>query len=172
MVMGGQWFVPPDAAHDFLGKSNAGRDPDLDALAAYIGSLAPREPPAPPPGSAALRAKGREIFFSAETDCARCHPPPRYTDSGRRLADGRFVLYDVGTRLPSEPREMERLDTPSLLELRRSEPYLHDGRAKTLEEIFTKCNPHDDHGKTSHLSGAEIHALCEFLRYLGGAGAE
>jgi DNA-binding beta-propeller fold protein YncE len=171
-VMAGQWFVPRQAMHDLLGKSNAGRDPDLDALAAYIASLKPRMPPTPPAETAATRARGKAIFFSPATGCADCHPPPLYTDSGTRRADGRFVLHDVGTRLPSEPRELEQLDTPSLLALGRSEPYLHDGRARTLEEVFTKFNPRDKHGRTSHLSEADVRALCEFLRYLGGMSDE
>ena len=163
MVMGGQWFVPRWRMHRWLGDSNAGLDPDLDALAAYIGSLAPRNPPAPPPESAPLIEKGREVFFSNKTGCADCHPPPWYTDSGKRNGDGQFVLYDVGTR-PATSQQQE-FDTPSLLGLRRSEPYLHDGRAQTLEEIFTEFNPQDRHGRTSHLKKEDIRALVEFLRY-------
>jgi hypothetical protein len=58
------------------------------------------------------------------------------------------------------------IDTPSLIGLRRSDPYLRDGRAKTIEEIFTKYNREDKHGRTSHLNEQQIMALAEFLRYL------
>ena len=68
---------------------------------------------------------------------------------------GRFCLALIGP-----------LDTPMLLGLRRSEPYLHDGRAITIEQVFTTFNPQDKHGRTSHLSEVDIHALAEFLRYL------
>jgi DNA-binding beta-propeller fold protein YncE len=165
MTMAGQWFVRPDAMHDLLGPSNAGLDPDLDALAAYVASLAPRTPPEPPAASLERIAAGREIFFSDETGCAVCHPPPLYTDSGTRHPDGRLVLHDVGTR-PPDGQPGPALDTPSLLELHRSDPYLHHGRARTLEEVFTRFNPADRHGKTSHLDGQQIRALSEFLRYL------
>jgi cytochrome c553 len=166
LVMAGQWFVPRKDMHDYLGRSNAGLDPDLDALAAYIASLAPRIPPKPPLGSGALIEKGREVFSSKETGCATCHPPPLYTDSGERTAEGTFVLHDVGTCLPTEAKQHQRLDTPSLIGLRRSEPYLHDGRAKTLKEVFTEFNPGDKHGQTSHLSEQQIRALVAFLRSL------
>jgi DNA-binding beta-propeller fold protein YncE len=166
IVMAGQWFVSPNRMHPPLGEPNAGLDSDLDALAAYVASLAPREPPAPPPGAAALRVRGKAIFFSDEAGCADCHPAPLFTDSGKRGPDGRYVLHDVGTHLACEPEALRRLDTPSLLGLHRSAPYLHDGRAKTLEEVFSTFNPNDRHGRTSHLSREEIHALCEFLRYL------
>jgi DNA-binding beta-propeller fold protein YncE len=166
MTMAGQWFVPLEEMHDYLGPSNVGRDPDLDALAAYIASLTPRQNPRPPAKSEPLVEKGRQVFFSDTPGCAECHPPPLYTDSGRRRADGAFVLYDVGTCLPSESELHKRLDTPSLLGLRRSEPYLHDGRAGTLEEVFTKFNRDDKHGRTSHLTESDIRALSEFLRYV------
>jgi mono/diheme cytochrome c family protein len=166
MVMAGQWFLSQERMHPVLGESNAGLDADLDALAEYVASLEPREPPAAPADQADLRAAGREIFFSAETGCAECHPPPRYTDSGKRHPDGRFVRHDVGTRGHCADERLRELDTPSLLGLHGSAPYLHDGRAETLAEIFGKFNPHDRHGRTSHLTGGQTTALCEFLRYL------
>jgi len=167
LVMGGQWFVPRERLHDYLAQTNAGANEDLDALAAYIRSLTPLPPPVPPAATAPLRQKGKEIFFSRETRCAQCHPPPLYTDSGQRDAQGRYLLHDVATRLPYESATLQRLDTPSLLGLRRSEPYLHHGRAKTLEEVFSwRFNPQDKHGRTSHVSEEGIRALAEFLRYL------
>lgn len=165
-VMAGQWFVPRRTMHGDLGKSNAGLDRDLDALAAYVASLEFRRPPPPPAELSPIIERGKQIFFSRKTGCAMCHPPPYYTDSGKRDAQGDLVLHDVGTRRSSPKATHGRLDTPALLGLRRSEPYLHDGSAKTIEEIFTKFNPQDKHGRTSHLSKDEIHALCEFLRYL------
>ncbi len=167
MTLAGQWFVPPDEMRDPLGPSNAGIDPDLDALAAYVGSLRPRKPPKPPAGSLPLIARGRELFFSKQTGCATCHPPPWYTDSGTRDARGRFLRHDVGTRQPDESQKHSLLDTPALVGLRRSEPYLHHGRAKTLEAVFSaEFNPQDKHGRTSHLTREDIHAMAEFLRYL------
>jgi hypothetical protein len=43
---------------------------------------------------------------------------------------------------------------------------LHDGRAKTLHEIFTTYNPNDKHGKTSELSEQELNDLIEYLKTL------
>jgi cytochrome c peroxidase len=166
MVMAGQLFVPREVMHEYLGASNAGLDPDLDALAAYIATLKPRRPPKPPAELAAVIERGRDVFFSKKTGCSSCHPPPLYTDSGKHTAEGAFVLHDVGTYLPTEGKQHRQLDTPSLIGLRRSEPYLHDGRARTLEAIFTQFNPDDKHGRTSHLSKEQIHALVEFLMFL------
>ena len=166
MRMGGQWFVPREAMNDYLGKSNAGLDGDLDALAAYVASLKVKKTAEPPRGSRERITKGKRIFSSAKANCVKCHSGPRYTDSGTRQSDGTYLLHDVGTWLPTEGKRLKYLDTPSLLGLRRTEPYLHDGRAKTVEEIFSVYNQKDQHGRTSHLSPEEIEDLAEFLRYL------
>jgi DNA-binding beta-propeller fold protein YncE len=166
MVMAGQWFVPHEAMHNYLGKPNSGLDTDLDALAKYIESLEPKKPPDHPSELSEIIEKGKEIFFDKKTDCARCHPPPFYTDSGKREKDGDFLKHDVGTRLQIEGNGYQELDTPALMGLHRSEPYLHDGRAKTLKEVFQKYNLEDKHGRTSHLDETQINALVEFLLYL------
>jgi cytochrome c peroxidase len=157
-VMAGQWFVPPERMNPYLGRSNAGLDADLDALAAFIGSLRKPAPPEPPENLKQDVRRGGLIFLGAATGCVSCHPPPLYTDSGRRDPAGRFVMHDVGTG--------RRLDTPSLLGLARTEPYLHDGRAGTLEEVLTRHNKGDRHGRTSHLRRDDVRALAAFLRYL------
>ena len=43
-------------------------------------------------------------------------------------------------------------------------PYLHDGSARTLEEIWTIYNPQDKHGRTSDLTKDELNDLIEYLR--------
>jgi cytochrome c peroxidase len=48
----------------------------------------------------------------------------------------------------------------------RSAPYLHHGKAATLEEVLTKYNHDDRHGKTSHLNSAQVSDLVEFLKAL------
>jgi len=165
-TMAGRWFVRKHEMNDYLGVSNAGYSRDLDALAAYIGSLAPKRPPTPPLEALSSIEKGRRIFFSEKAGCAACHPPPLYTDSGQKDARGDFIRHNVGMHREGEDAALQSLDTPSLLGLRQSEPYLHDGKAPTLESVFTHHNQEDLHGHTSHLSENDIHCLSEFIRYL------
>jgi cytochrome c peroxidase len=47
-----------------------------------------------------------------------------------------------------------------------SAPYLHDGSARTLEEIWTVFNPYDRHGVTNDLSKDELNDLIEYLKTL------
>ncbi len=57
-------------------------------------------------------------------------------------------------------------DTPTLLGPYRTAPYLHHGKAATLDELLTKYNPGDRHGVTSELTEAERSDLVEFLKSL------
>jgi len=68
--------------------------------------------------------------------------------------------------VPRDYPEKKPFDTPTLLEAYRTAPYLHDGRAATLEEVVTTCNPDDRHGRTSNLSKQEIADLAAFLKAL------
>lgn len=99
--------------------------------------------------------RGKKVFQKA--GCDSCHPAPLYTN---------LRSYDVGTRTARSLPGQKNFDTPSLIELYRTAPYLHDGRAATIKEVLTKCNPKDEHGTTSKLSEQEIADLAAFLKSL------
>ena len=150
--------------HESLGEPNSGRSEALDALAVYSNSHEfPLSPHAKTGLSEAAR-RGQALFLSAETKCAECHSGPFYTDS---RPERPFRLHDVGTGR-SDPGEKlgPKYDTPSLLGIYRSAPYLHHGQAATLTEVLTTANPKDEHGHTSQLSAAQIDDLVEFLKSL------
>jgi hypothetical protein len=69
--------------------------------------------------------------------------------------------FDVGTGRGSE--QGQPLDTPSLIEVWRTAPYLHDGRAATIREVLIEHNPGDRHGITSNLSDQQIDDLAEYV---------
>ena len=96
---------------------------------------------------------GRELFRSQATACVQCHPPPLFTN---------LQAYDVGTRGPRDAAT-DVFDTPTLIEVWRTAPYLHDGSVATLRDLLTLANPNGRHGKTSHLSADQIRDLCEYL---------
>ena len=57
-------------------------------------------------------------------------------------------------------------DTPHLVNIALSAPYLHDGSARSLEEIWTVFNPNDQHGVTNDLTKDELNDLIEYLKTL------
>jgi YVTN family beta-propeller protein len=143
--------------HSTLGEPNAGRSYDLDALAMFIDSLAFLPNYRVGEFDQEQLAEGERLYFDEEIGCGECHPPPYYTD---------FEIHDVGTA--SGPAEVlgPEIDTPMLLSLSRSAPYLHDGSAATLMEVLTSANPEDRHGVTSHLSNAQLDAIIAFMLVL------
>ena len=76
-------------------------------------------------------------------------------------------MHDVGTG-SDDPSELmgPKYDTPTLLGLYRSAPYLHHGKAATLRNVLTTENHSDRHGRTSQLSSTEIDDLVEYLKAL------
>lgn len=125
-----------------------------EAMDAYIKSLRPVPSPYLVNGKLSRAARrGETVFHSKETGCAQCHPGPLFTD---------LQSYDVGTRGRfDQPGDV--FDTPTLIELWRTAPYLHDGSAATLRDVLTTANPDDKHGKTSHLTADQLNDLIAYL---------
>ncbi len=71
-------------------------------------------------------------------------------------------IFDVGTEKATD--NSGKLDTPQLTNIAITAPYLHDGSARTLEEIWTVFNPEDKHGRTNDLTKDELNDLIEYLR--------
>lgn len=149
-----------------LDEPLSGRSPDLDAMAIYSNAFEfTLSPHIPAPGKLSPAAqRGKAIFFDATVGCASCHSGPYYSDSSLQKP---YKLHDVGTG-QDDPKEKigPKYDTPTLLGVYRSAPYLHHGKAKTLRDVLTTCNKEDKHGKTSHLKPAEIDDLVAFLKSL------
>jgi YVTN family beta-propeller protein len=125
-----------------------------ESLDAYIQSLKPVPSPRLVKGKLSAAAKrGEKLFQSKEVNCATCHPGPVFTD---------LKSYDVGT-LGRFDKQSDYLDTPTLVELWRTAPYLHDGSAATLRDVLTTANKSDKHGKTSHLTAEQLNDLIEYL---------
>lgn len=152
------------AIHESLNSPNQGLSEALDALAVYTNSHGVTLSPYARNGLSDAAQRGKKLFFSEETGCAKCHSGPLYSDS-QPGKDRK--LHDVGTGHDDPSEKMEpRYDTPTLIGVYRTAPYLHHGKAATLEEVLTTRNPKDQHGKTSHLSREQISDLVEFLKAL------
>lgn len=125
-------------------------DEASDDIDAYLRALQPVPSPHLVDGelSAAAR-RGEELFFSDEIGCDRCHPRPLFTDQR---------MHDVGTRTESDSRR--RFDTPTLIEVWRTAPYLHDGRYLTIEELLMEGR-HGLRGK--ELSRQQVEDLAEYV---------
>jgi YVTN family beta-propeller protein len=172
----GSGFMPDDefnarkganGKYDPFSKPAAGVSKELDGLAEYFRTFdkVPRSPFRNPDGSFTKDARlGRKVFERA--GCPTCHSGPDFTDSS---LDPKGPLHDVGTILPTSGSRLggplTGIDTPTLKGVWQSAPYLHDGRAKTLREIFTKYTK-DQMGTVSDLTPAELDQLVRYLEEL------
>lgn len=125
-----------------------------EAMDAWLKTLQPVPSPLLVGGKLSEAAKrGEAIFQSQETGCTTCHPAPLFTD---------LKHHNVGTATPLD-REDHSFDTPMLIETWRTAPYLHDGSAAVMRDVLKTRNPKDEHGKTSHLTPAQIDDLVAYL---------
>jgi YVTN family beta-propeller protein len=113
----------------------------------------------------ASQERGKTIFNRAaykdgrpipkENQCAYCHSGPKYSNN---------QLFDVGTGKATD--RSPKIDVPHLPNVAYSAPYLHDGSARSMEEIWTVFNPKDTHGVSNDLTKDELNDLIEYLRTL------
>ena len=87
--------------------------------------------------------------------CPVCHAGPHFTNQ---------QLADVGSGKWTDRSPL--FDVPQLNNIALTAPYLHDGSAKSLEEIWTVFNPKDTHGLTNDLQKDELNDLIEYLKTL------
>ncbi|HUV96867.1 MAG TPA: hypothetical protein VMV98_05295 [Acidobacteriaceae bacterium] len=140
-------------------------DRTLADLTAYINSLParPNRWRLPDGKLTSAQERGKAIFdrtvdnfgkpIPLTSRCNSCHSGPLGTDQEK---------FDVGTKGPNDDSGV--FDTPQLVNIALTAPYLHDGTAATLEEIWTVHNPHDQHGRTNDLTKDELNDLIEYLR--------
>jgi cytochrome c peroxidase len=125
-------------------------------------------------------------IFQTKGHCMACHVGPNFTDerlhntgiawrpSGGPGAAGRY-LDDGHSAVSGKEKDRGRFKTPTLREVDRTSPYMHDGSKATLEDVV---NFYDDGGRPNPnldieirplgLTVEEKRALVSFLRSLSG----
>ncbi len=125
---------------------------------------------------------GSELFFG-KAECAQCHVGWNFTDSlfynigigwderSRRLADvGRVAIS-------GEARDTGAFKTPTLRDVSKHAPYMHDGSVETLRDAVEHYNRGGTPNPWLHerirkldLSPQEVDALVAFMQALDGEG--
>ncbi len=123
--------------------------------------------------------RGLELF-RGKARCTRCH-------SGFNFSDEQFhnlgIGWDTNTvdlgryMVTKNPEDIGAFKTPTLREISRTAPYMHDGRFGTLEEVVDFYNqggiknPHLDNTLIPlALTAEEKRDVVAFLRSLNGEG--
>jgi len=151
----------------FFFRSQGFRGDDLEDLVKYIKSI-PLRPNRHRLANGELtpgQERGKAIFLRTkrkdgtpipdDLQCFVCHSGTYYTN---------LAQVDVGTKKLTD--RSGDIDIPQLTNVVNSAPYLHDGSARTLEEIWTVFNPQDKHGVTNDLAKDELNDLIQYLKIL------
>ena len=122
-------------------------------------------------------------LFTGDAQCSRCHYGPNFTDgafhdlglgwdrTSQRYAD------DGRARITGRSGDRGAFKTPTLRDVARHAPYMHDGSLATLRDVILFYerggvrNPHiDTQVRPLHISRDDVDALVDFLGALNGEG--
>jgi YVTN family beta-propeller protein len=142
---------------DTLQTATEPTDDDARALIAFCATLAPPQNPfRKPDGGLTERAlRGKEVFAGDKARCDRCHAGPYLTDG---------KIHDVGLGSPADL--YKGFNTPSLVGVYDRILYLHDGRARTLEEVLKGAHAPEKVTRQGALTAEELEDLIAYLRSL------
>jgi YVTN family beta-propeller protein len=140
----------------FLFHSEGFNARQLADLVSFIKSIpqSPNRHLAPDGQLTAAQERGRNIYF--QKSCDTCHTPATHYTAKTSSDVGTASKYDTSGLI----------DIPQLDRIYEKPPYLHNGEARSLEEIWTLYNPTDKHGVTSDMSKEQLNDLVEFLKTL------
>jgi cytochrome c peroxidase len=141
------------AAKKSLTETMFGPEPNAEEIKAMVAFLATLEHP-PNPNKPSAPSRRGEALFHGKANCIRCHKGEHYTSPG---------VYDVGLEPDGSPYRL--WNPPSLRGVWDRGPFLHDGRAVTLEEVLRKHHVPEKLGGEA-LTDEERKDLIAFLRTL------
>lgn len=159
-------LVSSRAGYQFI-EFQAAPEDRVQATYAFMKSLLPEPSPhLGADGKLTPDALEGKKLFEGSAECSSCHKGPYFTDTSK---------HDVGTRRSgaegpdNNPTwDTAGYDTPTLIEVWRTAPYLHLGTALTVSDVLTTENRDgNSHGKTSHLSSEQIDQLAAYVMQLG-----
>jgi YVTN family beta-propeller protein len=149
-----------DSMVESVTKSMQGRKPkpeDVKAMVAFLDTLEyPKNPYCEPDGGLTPAAKrGQAVFRSAKAACNSCHGGPEFTDG---------KIHEAGLE---EPDDVYRgYNPPSLRGVYDKDPYLHDGRSKTLREALSGPHSAENGIGLDQLTAQELDDLIAYVKSL------
>lgn len=168
---------------------------ELAALVRYMCTIElPPNPHRRPDGLTPAQRRGKAVFerttrndgvaLAPDERCIHCHHSAYFT-SRMKTAVGSTMWFDAPVDIPlvdlfdadalgelgsyyfidaGTPSLV--LDVPHLRNIYDSPPYLHNGSARTLEEIWTRFNMVNRHGMTGDLTRQQLNDLIAYLKAL------
>lgn len=144
---------------------HAGASPPFEIPQYYINALGVFlrkglvKPPARTAALTAQELRGKTVFEDQKTQCSVCHEPTRYFSNYLAMK-----LDPLPTLAGFAPEEGANFKTPSLLYVGQHGSLLHDGSAKSLDDLIERNGTRM--GSTAHLSADDRKALVAYLKTL------
>jgi cytochrome c peroxidase len=118
--------------------------------------------------------RGADLFFGERGDCFHCHGGFNFTDNQFHNTGLDSITIDEGRyRITNIEADKGKFKTPTLRNIAVTQPYMHDGRFQTLEEVVRHYNsggkPHPNRDpliRPLGLTESEIQDLVAFLQAL------
>lgn len=118
-------------------------------------------------------------IFESRGGCWKCHSGPTFSDEEFHNTGVSFGTADRDTgrfQFSGDEEDKFKFKTPSLRDVERTAPYMHDGSIKTLKEVvefYNKGGSPKDPGldsdmKPLNLTDEEVEFLVEFLKAMTG----
>ena len=104
--------------------------------------------------------RGKELFNNEKIGCYKCHPESNYFSDAK--------LHDVDSTGPLD-HEIDfqkwggRFDTPTLIEVWRTAPYLHDGRYVEMRDLFLDGHHGNRVGDVKGMTEQQVDDLVEYI---------
>lgn len=152
----------------FLFRSEGFNTQELEALLTYVNyiPLAPNRHLAADGELTDAQERGKGIFYRKYTNDGRLIPVQNRCDTCHPAATHYTARYSADVKSATRYDTSGMFDIPQLDRVYEDAPYLHNGEALTLEEIWTVYNNNDTHGVTSDMSKQQLNDLIEFLKTL------
>ena len=152
----------------YIFRSQGFNSKEVEDLVGYIFSLRlTRNPHVATDGMLTeAQTRGKAMFFRDTSNrgvliapmkrCYVCHAPATHYTSRVQVDVGTATKYDT----------IHAFDVPQLEGVVMKPPYLHNGEALEMEDIWTLFNPEDKHGMTSDMNKVQLNDLIEYLKTL------
>lgn len=159
-------LVSARAGYQFI-EFQAAPEDRVQATYAFLKSLRPEPSPyLGADGKLTPDAVEGKRLFEGDAGCSGCHKGAYFTDMAK---------HDVGTRRfgsdgpDNNPTwDTAGYDTPSLVEVWRTAPYLHLGSAATVRDVITTENRDlKSHGNVAKLTSQQIDQLVAYVMQIG-----
>ncbi len=125
---------------------------EMIAMDQYLANMKPFPSPYLAANGVLTAQQKRGKTLATQAGCLSCHSGQYYTDQKK-------YAFGLGT----DREKVREFDTPTLIEIWRTPPYMYDGRCETLFDMLKESRETGKHGNVQKMSDADLKAIEAWL---------